>query len=87
MKILYFMGRNPENRSGVSWKIWKIARYGRVVEVRWGPATLRNRRPVMVGVGTTRRWSFTSEAMAIKSEAARLREKLQKGYQRRSRWR
>ena len=38
MKVLFFMGRNSSNRSGVSWKIWKIRRKGRVVTVSWGPA-------------------------------------------------
>ena len=29
MKTFFYMGRNRQNVSGVSWKIWKIERRGR----------------------------------------------------------
>jgi hypothetical protein len=45
MKIFFFMDRNPNNKSGVSWKIWKIERSGRAVTVWWGPAVIVRRRP------------------------------------------
>lgn len=85
MKVLFFMGRNARNRSGVSWKIWKIHRDGRAVIATWGPASLQNRRPVLSGAGTSRRWRFPSEELADNFEAARIREKLAKGYERRTR--
>jgi hypothetical protein len=28
MKTFFFVGRNPENDCGMSWKIWKIQRVG-----------------------------------------------------------
>jgi hypothetical protein len=36
VKIFFYMGRNPANKSGVSWKIWKVQRAGRTVTVFWG---------------------------------------------------
>jgi hypothetical protein len=85
MKSFFFMGRNPRNRSGVSWKIWKIRREGRTVTATWGPARLQGRRLVLSGEGTSRRWRLSSEELAESVEASRIREKLGKGYERRTR--
>jgi hypothetical protein len=87
MKILFFMGRNSSNRSGVSWKIWKIGRKGRVVTVSWGPARLHDRKPVLASSARVLEYRFASLEEARKFEAKKLNEKGNKGYQRRTRWR
>jgi hypothetical protein len=44
MKLYYFFGPNPKNKSGVSWKLWKVERKGRELTVWWGSATIDDRR-------------------------------------------
>lgn len=87
MRIFYFMGRNAKNRSGVSWKVWKISRIARTVTVWFGPVTLENRRPVPVGKLTECPRSFRTLVEAKAFEASRVASKLAKGYERRTRWR
>jgi predicted DNA-binding WGR domain protein len=87
MKILFFMGRNSRNRSGVSWKIWKIGRKGRVVTVSWGPALLKRRKPVLARSAGVLDYRFGSLDDAERFETKKINEKLSKGYQRRTRWR
>lgn len=87
MKIFFFMGRNSSNRSGVSWKIWKIGRKGRVVTVSWGPARLKGRRPVLDPSARALEYRFSSPDDAGRFEAKKIGEKLRKGYERRTRWR
>ncbi len=87
MKIFFFMGRNSRTRSGLSWKIWKIARYGRSVTTYWGPARLHLRK-VVHGAYTrslTRRFKSLAEAIAYEKQLIAAKRK--KGYQRRTRWR
>ena len=42
MKTFFYMGRNLQNKSKVSWKIWKIEREGRLVTVQCGPSNSSN---------------------------------------------
>jgi hypothetical protein len=87
MKIFFYMGRNSSTRSGVSWKIWKIARRGRAVTTKWGPATLDQRKPVLHGTPQEKTHRFKTVKAAIEFENRIIRTKLTKGYERRTRWR
>ena len=87
MKIFFYMGRNPGTKSGVSWKIWKIECKGRKVTTYWGPAILVNRKPRPSRTLQSRTRHFTSEALAKGFVEGKIRNKLGKGYQRRTRWR
>lgn len=85
MKIFFYMGRNGANKSGVSWKIWKVQRAGRTVTTFWGPATLVNRKVVPVGNLQSKRRPFSSAGGARAFEEHLIQSKLDKGYQRRPR--
>jgi len=88
MKILFFMGRNPDNKSGLSWKMWKVRRTGRSVTTWWGRAVVKARKVVPAGVRLQeKKRTFRSVAEAVAHEERVVREKLAKGYQRRTRWR
>jgi len=87
MKIFFFMGRNANNRSGVSWKIWKIERVDRTVTTWWGPAHLQNRKVVPVRNLQFKRLRFGSVDAASRYESSRIQSKVSKGYERRTRWR
>jgi hypothetical protein len=82
MKTFFYMGTNPENRSGFSWKIWKVERQGKTVQAWWGPARVLNRKPVPAGILQTKKWRFRTEREAIEEESRRIQEKLRKGYKR-----
>ncbi len=82
MKVYYYMGRNDRNVSGVSWKLWKIERRGRVIQVWWGRATLRRRKPFAHGRLATKTWKKDSEELAKEEERNRIAKKLAKGYER-----
>jgi hypothetical protein len=84
MKTLFFMGRNEKNKSGLSWKIWKIQRKGRRVFTYWGPVRLVGRKVVPSGrlqsnVGRTPLFRTAEAAAAY--VAVRVRRKLAKGYE------
>jgi hypothetical protein len=81
MKTLFYMGRNDQNLSGVSWKIWKIERRGKRVKASWGAAGVI-RRKVVPKYLLSRSWSFRSEQVAREDEQRRIAEKLSGGYQR-----
>ena len=85
MKIFYFMGRNPKTKGGVSWKIWKINRIGRTVITLWGRARLQDRKVVPGGDLASKVFRFSSIEAAREFETSRVRSKLKKGYQRRTR--
>jgi hypothetical protein len=85
VKIFYYMGRNAANKSGVSWKIWKVRRAGRSVTASWGPARLVKRKVVPAGTLQSKALRFTSPGAACEYERRRIREKLGKGYERRTR--
>ncbi len=87
MKILFYMGRNPSNKSGLSWKIWKVERKGRTVTTWWGRAIVRKRKVVPAANLQSKTFRFTSAAAALEYEKKRIRSKLNKGYERRTRWR
>ena len=82
MKAFFYMGHNRNNKSGVSWKMWKIERRGREVTVWWGPAVIVRRRPTPAYILQTKTWRFRNEDRAKEAEQERIREKLNKGYQR-----
>jgi predicted DNA-binding WGR domain protein len=81
MKMFYYMGHNPDNLSGASWKIWKIERHGRELVVWWGPAKIVNRRVVATNALQTKSWKFKSDEAAASAEKRRVEEKLSKGYE------
>jgi hypothetical protein len=85
MKIFFYMGRNTLTKSGVSWKIWKINRVGRKVTTLWGRATVVKRRVVPLSLQTATR-SFPTPRAAQEFEAQRIRSKITKGYERRTRF-
>ena len=82
MKIFFYMGRNLENKSGVSWKIWKIERIGFNVKTYWARAILVRRRVIPVGNFQSKTRKFRSINTASAFEAERIRVKIQKGYER-----
>jgi len=82
MKTLFFTGRNPENQSGVSWKVWKIHRKGRVVETRWGPIKIVRRRIVYSRMLSSKQWPpFPTLKAAETFYERKVREKLRAGYE------
>jgi hypothetical protein len=85
MKVFFFMDHNPNNKSGVSWKIWKIERKGREVSTWWGPAIIVRRRPTPSNTLQSKSWRFRTEERAKEAEEERIREKLTKGYKRMAR--
>jgi len=82
MKTFFYMGRNDHNVSMVSWKIWKIERYGKRVVTRWGPAILVDRKPIPEYALLRKESRFGTEAGAEEYERKKIRSKLAKGYQR-----
>jgi predicted DNA-binding WGR domain protein len=83
MKTLFYMGRNDQNKSGVSWKIWRIKREGKRLTTSWGAAEVGRRRKVVPKYNLqTRSWTFPTEQAAREEEQRRIREKLSGGYQR-----
>ena len=82
MKVLVYMGPNPANVSGVSWKMWKIGRKGRQVTAWWGKATISRHRLVPVNKLATKTWRFRTEALAKEYETGRVQRKLGSGYER-----
>jgi hypothetical protein len=85
MKIFFYMGRNSANKSGVSWKIWKIKRSDRTVTVFWGPAKLHRRKVTPVGTLQSKTRRFRSAEVARDFEIGQIQSKLNKGYERRTR--
>lgn len=85
MTILYFMGTNSANISKVSWKLWKIERKGREVTVWWGPATIVKRKVKPANTLQSKAWRFRTEDAAKQDQARRIKEKLNKGYERKPR--
>jgi hypothetical protein len=82
MKTLFYMGRNPRNVSGVSWKIWKIERRGKRVQTWWGPAHVVKRKVVPKYRLQTKSRTFRTEEAAREHEQRRIRDKEYKRYQR-----
>jgi hypothetical protein len=83
LKTLFYMGRNDQNLSGVSWKIWKIERKGKRLQTWFGPAEVSPRRKVVPKYELQMRsWTFRTEKAAREDEQRRIREKLSGGYQR-----
>lgn len=83
MKTLFYMGRNEQNVSRLSWKIWKIERKGKRVTTWWGAAGVGpRRRPVPKHQLQTKFWTFRTEEAAREDEKRRIREKENGGYER-----
>lgn len=85
MKTFFFMGLNPRNDSGVSWKIWRIERRGHSVTTWWGAAHVVRRKVVPMSNFGSKSRTFRSDAAAREFEKARIRSKENKGYRRRPR--
>lgn len=82
MKTLFYAGRNRENLRGVSCKIWKIKREGRVVETRWGPVKIVQGRFRHSKTLARKRWPAFKTIIAAKEfYSAKVREKQLKGYE------
>ena len=81
MKIFFLMGRNPANKSGVSWKIWKIHRNGKSVTTWWGPARIVQRRVVAKGNLQSKPRTFPSATAAKEFERVRIQSKITGGYE------
>jgi predicted DNA-binding WGR domain protein len=81
MQIFYYMGNNPRNKSGVSWKVWKIHRTGKTVTTQWGPAEVKNRIVVAKGKLQAKERRFSSLEEARVHEQQRITSKLRKGYE------
>src|SRR6516164_7314844 len=82
MKSFFYMGRNEENVSRVSWKIWKIECKGNRVVTQWGPVSLVRRKPVPKATLQSKEWHFRTPAAARDYEQKQIRRKLAKGYER-----
>ena len=82
MKIYYFMGANPRNKSRVSWKFWRIQRTGLTVRVQFGHAELRKRAVVPKGHVYELEKRFATAAEARAYEMSRIANKERKGYER-----
>jgi hypothetical protein len=84
MKTFFFVGKNENNLSRISCKIWKIRRSGRRVEAQWGPARWDKQKRKVVPVGLLQRkaWSFRTREAAEHDAERRTQEKLREGYER-----
>jgi hypothetical protein len=85
LKVFFYMGRNPDNKSGVSWKMWKIERNGRVVTTWWGPAHINGRRVTPSRALQSKTVEFSSAGDAKEHERLRVQNKLWVGYERQPR--
>lgn len=82
MKVFFYMGRNPVNKSRLSWKIWKIERRARTVWTWWGRAEVVKRKVVpCAGLGSKPR-VFSSLEEARSFETRLIAKKIAKGYER-----
>ena len=81
MKIFFYTGRNTQNVSGVSWKIWKIERKGRQVQTWWGSVNVDKRQIVPTATLQTQRRTHRTEDSAKANESRRIREKINSGYE------
>jgi hypothetical protein len=81
MKNFFFMGRNPRNKSGVSWKIWRIERKSSSVTTWWGAAVVKNRRVVPASALQSKTVKFPNVEAAMAHETGRIKSKLTKGYE------
>jgi hypothetical protein len=79
MKIFFYTGRNPNNKSGVSWKIWKIERKAKTVTTWWWPAEIRNRRVVFAAKHQNKANQFGSVQTALDHERKLIASKVKKG--------
>jgi hypothetical protein len=82
MKTFLYMGRNDDNVTGMSYKMWRIERKDRNVTVWYGSAIVKSRRPLPARELSTKSWTFGNKDAAIENEKRRIREKENEGYQR-----
>ena len=80
VQVFFYTGANPRNKSGVSWKVWQIARHGRTVTASWGSAAVEKRRPVPKGTLRSKTWRFATAKDAGEFETTRIHEKIKRGY-------
>lgn len=84
MRIFFYVGRNDALKSGISSKLWKIERSGRVVQTWWGRAKydVKSRRVRPEFELLNKSWRFPSEERAEAAMKARIAEKIKEGYER-----
>jgi len=85
MRTFVYMGPNPGNKSGVSWKVWKIERRERKVTVWFGKATVKLHKLVPSNTLSTKSWTFRTDQAAIEAVKRRIQEKEKEGYEKISR--
>jgi hypothetical protein len=86
MKIFFYVGRNEENLSGMSSKIWKIQRTGRSVTTYWAGAKMaKSRKLAAVGKFSSKKTTFPSLRDAEEFESRIILRKLKSGYERKPR--
>jgi hypothetical protein len=81
MKSFFFMGRNTQTKSGVSWKMWRIERKSASVTTWWGPAIVEARRVIPANTLQSKTVRFRSDEAAKAHEESRIKSKLAKGYE------
>ena len=84
MKIYFYIGPNKQLKSGFSIKFWKIARRGRTVIVKWGPAMvdIKRRKVLRASWTQARDWTLPSESKAKADVKRRIDGQLAQGYHR-----
>ena len=84
MRIYFYIGPNNNLKSGFSIKFWKIARKGRKVTAKWGPAMVdvRRRKVVKASWTQSKEWLLSSESEAKAELKRRIDEQLAQGYHR-----
>ena len=81
MRIFFYMGRNPDNISGVSWKLWKIACKGRRIQTWWGRVRLNKRKILPAGELQTQVRTFPTHAAALEHAERKISAKVARGYE------
>ena len=81
MRTFVYMGPNAANKSGVSWKVWKIERRDRKVTVWFGKATVKLHKLVPYNTLSSKSWTFRTDKAAIEAVKKRIQEKENEGYE------
>lgn len=80
MPTFHYLGHNPRNKSGTSFKLWRITVNGRVLRTTWGPVKVVKRKVVPVGKYQSKSWRYRTPAIAREEMRYRIGAKLAKGY-------
>jgi hypothetical protein len=84
MRKYFFVGPNKQLKSGLSFKVWKIERRNRRIQVWWGRGRFdeSRRRVRSKGILTTRWWDLPTTSAAKDEMQQRIRSKVRSGYKR-----